>query len=451
MEENKKPRVALQDAERFPLLTDLSFLRTLQQDAEAPRYNFRSGDRLGAHHLAQVHRYAATLRGNPFPPDGQQPDWMPGFLAWCFRTVPFYGARRGGLADQPTMHRGDLGAAPWQFVSTDCNLDDLLVYQTSGTTGAPLDVLFDPVTQACWIPQLESVLALSGITLRRDPRSVAIALVCAQASTLTYASLSTYLEGAGVLKVNLSPADWHDAGHRLRYLERYNPQVLTGDPFAFLALLELRPALRPEALVSSAMKLTDGIRKELEAYFRCPVLDIYSLTECRMVAFAESGRHRAIRPDLHLEVFDPAADRALPEGERGELVITGGNNPFLPLIRYRTGDSCRLRTENGIPYLLDLEARRPVPFYTAAGKLVNPIDISRAMTDFPLAGFRLHQGADGGLRFTGWSHAAVGEPIRAALVRLFGEDTGIEVQLTPPDTHSPPKPVTYSSDLAPTP
>lgn len=43
-------------------------------------------------------------------------------------------------------------------------------------------------------------------------------------------------------------------------------------------------------------------------------------------------------------------------------MVTGGNNPFLPLMRYRTGDFCSLKIENGVPFLVDLEARNPVVF-----------------------------------------------------------------------------------------
>ena len=449
MEENKKPQVALSDRERFPLLTDLSLLNRLKQDSQAPRFNFESGDRLQAHHLLKVQQYGRSiLEEHKFWNKGETPQWMPEFLSWCSRTVSFYKGRSDRLEDQPSISRADISREPWAFVSSDCSLDDLLVYQTSGTTGAPMDVLFDPVSQACWLPQLQSILAHYNIQMEAGPEQLAVALICAQQSTLTYASLSTYLKGAGILKINLNPADWHDPAHRTGYLEKLNPQILTGDPFAFLALLSLKPNIKPKALVSSAMKLTDGIREALENYFQCPVLDIYSLTECRMVAFAAGGRHRAIRPDLYLEILDPQSDRVLPYGERGELTITGGNNPFLPLIRYRTGDYCRLEIDQGIPYLLDLEARQPVAFYNQQGKLINNVDISREMTRHPLAGFTLHQHANGSLRFTGWSDEALAQPVSSSLQALFGEEVLMEVQIKAIEPNTSPKSVTYTSELS---
>lgn len=445
---NKKPVVRLSDQERFPQIEDLSFLMQLRQDEFAPLFNFQSGDRLDRKKLELVNQYAAEIRGGQkFWAKGRTPDWLEDYLLMCKRTVPFYKNRPKSFYHQPTIDRSIIGSVPWQFVSSESNLEDLLVYQTSGTTGAAMDVLFDPVSQACWLPQLQSILDLHGISLDSRPDNVTIALVCSQSSTLTYASLSTYLKGSGVLKINLNPSDWRDQAHRIQYLEKYNPQILTGDPFAFMDLLALKPRITPKALVSSAMKLTEGIRKKLEDFFACPIIDIYSLTECRMIAFAENNRHRVIRPELYLEVFDQEKDTLLPSGERGELVITGGNNPFLPLIRYRTGDYCRLKIENGIPFIVDLEARSPVAFYTMDGSFINNIEISRAMTNFPLIGFELHQDSNYHLRFTGWSNDNLQPDIHDALIQIFGNDGPIDVIILPVDSERNAKSVSYSSEL----
>jgi phenylacetate-CoA ligase len=212
--------------------------------------------------------------------------------------------------------------------------------------------------------------------------------------------------------------------------------------------MELKPQLSPKALVSSAMKLTEGMRKKLESFFKCPVLDIYSLTECRMIAVADEGnRYRAIRPELFLEVFEPVTDTPVKTGERGELVVTGGNNPFLPLIRYRTGDFCSLHFENDVLYLIDLEARKPVALYKKDGSFVNNIEVSRAMMDLPLAGFSLHQNADKSILFTGWSSdKTLNTTIHQELQKIFGQDCNINVNIKHPEANSS-KPVSYSSDL----
>lgn len=449
MEENNKgPKQALNDRERFPLLEDFSLLHKLKQDELAPGFNFNSGDRLTQQHLEKVNAYASQIRrSTPTSWELQEPAWMDAFLQDCFRTVPFYKSRSGNLSQQESIRRDDLRIAPWSFVSSQANLNDLLVYQTSGTTGAALDVLFDPVSQACWIPQLQAILDSYGIEIGSADRHVAIALICSQESTLTYASLSTYLNGSGILKINLNPAEWQDPEHSVQYLEKYNPEILTGDPFAFSALLKLKPKISPKALVSSAMRLTAGVRKALEAYFEVPVLDIYGLTECRMIAVADGNRYRAIRPELYLEILDPKTDRSLPDGEIGELAITGGNNPFLPLIRYRTGDFCSLKHDNGLLFLENFEGRSPQTFYSAAGKLINTVDVSRALSVFALAGFKLHQYKDFSLRFEGWTDLPLEVKISALLHQIFGPTANLTISLNPV-IHAH-KTVSYSSDHDP--
>ncbi len=430
MDESSDPQIALTDAERFPLLEDLSFLNTLKQDELAPKFNFKSGDRLDEVQLSKVKSYKKKYYDEKiFWNEGQTPIWMKDFLKWCHTTVPFYQNRDWDMHTSPTISREDIRKYPHLFVSNEASVEDLLVYYTSGSTGPKLDVLFDAVAQASWLPQIESVLKDFNISINGSKNTTAIALICAQEKTLTYASLSTYLEGAGILKVNLNPSEWNQPDDAKKYLEKYNPQILTGDPIAFMALLDLKPQLSPKALVSSAMKLTKGTKNKLENYFRCPVIDLYSMTECRNIAYASDKGHKAIRPDLYLEIFEEHKDVKLRNGERGELVITGGNNPFLPLIRYRTGDFCRLKIENGIPYLIDLEARNPVVFYTKSNLKINNIDISNGLSKLSLAGFKMHQTKDKGIQFKGYSNDCTSEEIIEVLNVIFKNDIDIQVDI----------------------
>ena len=63
------------------------------------------------------------------------------------------------------------------------------------------------------------------------------------------------------------------------------------------------------------------------------------------------GIECAARDGIHVwddhylpEVVDPASGRALPDGERGELVVTTLTRQGLPLVRYRTHDVTRVRS-----------------------------------------------------------------------------------------------------------
>ncbi|MDV7137766.1 AMP-binding protein [Maribacter sp. TH_r10] len=431
MEENRGPQLGLTDRERFPTIDDFSLLNQLRQDAYAPTFNFKSGDRLTMEHLQKVRHYEAEIlqKNQTFWKAGEQPSWMGSYLKWCHSTVPYFMGKGKELAKYPTISRNELRDIPHLMVSKEADLEDLLVYHTSGSTGPIMDVLFDPVSQASWLPQIISVLDNFGINMEMGKDKVAIAMICAQEKTLTYASLSSYLEGAGILKLNLNPAEWSNPNDAISYLEKYNPQVLTGDPTAFMALHGLQPKIRPKAMISSAMALNKNTQKVLEQYFRCPVIDVYSLTECRNIAYATENGHRAIRPDLYLEIFDPNEDILLPNGERGELTVTGGNNPFLPLVRYRTGDFCGIELKDGIPYLIDLEARQPVVFRTKTGRIINTIDISRALSRYPLVGFKMHQSKNIKIDFKGFSNETIQPDITKVLREILKDEVPLKVEI----------------------
>lgn len=448
MAENNEPKAVLSDAERFPLLRDLTFLNTLKQDIQAPHYNFRSGDRLEKHHLKKLKAYKEGYDAYEKIEPNKIPTWVTQYVKNSIDQVPFYKGRSYHFNEHPTCVKEEIRKQPWLFIDNHAPVNELLVYSTSGTTGPAMDVNFAPETQASWIIQLEFIMNRLGIQFSSDPQKVAIALICHQDKTLTYASLSTYLKGSGVLKINLNASEWNNIQDRIDYLEKYNPEVLTGDPLAFMALKELQPNVRPKLMVSSAMKLLPALQKELSAYFKCPVMDIYSMTECRMIAYREGNRYRSIRPDLYLEVFDKESDELLPYGEFGELVITGGNNPFLNMIRYRTGDYGCLELENGIQYIKKLEAREPVVFYSNDDKLINHIDISRAMIHIPLGGFGLHQNSDKSLQFIGWGDEKNRLAIYDVLHRIFGESYPVEIKIHPISSMKTiHKKTIYTSDL----
>ncbi|MFZ5951671.1 MAG: AMP-binding protein [Candidatus Rifleibacteriota bacterium] len=438
---------ALTDDERFPLLNERRLLNELRQDSHAPKFNFASGDRLDKEALQRVKKYARQIKKGKFWQPGSFPADLPAFYRWCREKVPAYRNYPEDFTCSPTMRREAIAARPWLFVADDSRLEDLLVYSTSGTTGSPMPVLFDPGSQACWIPQLESILDQDGIKLEGGPERVSICLVCLQKETLTYASLSTYLNGAGVLKINLNLSDWSSPGDPVAYLEKYDPEIITGDPFTLMALIRMAPDIRPKAMVSSAMVLQQGLRKKLEKHFKCPIYDIYSLTECRMIAVSRKpGVHRLIRPELFVEIMDPDRDVVLPDGEVGEIVVTGGSNPFLPFVRYRTGDFARIHYGRGFVELHDLQGRAPCILVDDTGRFVNNVDVSRELCRFMLAGYSLHQKADRSVIFCGWGENVEKNEIKKTLQAIFGEKIKLRVSIKTEILNAAKK-VQFSSDI----
>jgi phenylacetate-CoA ligase len=400
------------------------FHNELLEHAAAPRFNFTSTDLLTADSLQEVKGFASELllSGRFWLPGGR-PDWLSSFVEEAFRQVPYYrayGRAPREFATIPPFGREVLRDQPWSLVPDHLSLDALTVYTTSGTSGSALSIPTHPAVSSKLLFLIERLLSDKGVSLPRGTGKVAIALVACQQETLTYASVSQALDGAGFVKLNLSPHAWRDPRHRAQYLQDLGPAVITGSPYAFEVLSQVVPNLRPQALVSAAVALHDGHAAELSRRFGCPVFDLYSMTEARGIAgrCADSSEFALLSPDLFVEILGPD-DQPLGEGEVGEIVLTGGRNPYFPLLRYRTGDRGALLFRGGQPYLKAFEGRQAVCLQGHDGQEIPTLDVVHALKALPLVGFSLDQDSDRSLRFEycgACSVQQVAEPLEA----LFG-------------------------------
>jgi phenylacetate-CoA ligase len=115
------------------------------------------------------------------------------------------------------------------------------------------------------------------------------------------------------------------------------------------------------------------------------------------------------------------------------------------LLRYRTGDFARLDPEGDRAVLRDLEGRPPVCLLDDQGRVVNTIDVSRALAPFSLARFQLHQTRDGALSLA-VSGAMQHGPLRAALDPLFGPRARLSIKPIPEGSDAGRKLLQYTSE-----
>ena len=185
---------------------------------------------------------------------------------------------------------------------------------------------------------------------------------------------------------------------------------------------------RPGALVSTAATLSPALKTSLEVRYGCPVIDLYSTTETGPIAYSDPDGEGfcLLPPDLYVEIIDTDGFPLAP-GDFGEIAVSGGRNPYLPLLRYRTGDFARLRPEGTVadpaPRLYDLQARQPVRLRAASGALVHPLDIGYVLRRQTWVQHELVQRADGSLRLVlrpGSDQSLDRDALRAGLEELFG-------------------------------
>ena len=439
------PRVA-DDADRFPVLSEAGrqMLRFLREHPSAPIFRNQSGHKLTAAEVAALPAEEARVREarvswSPAPP------WLPEFIARTWAEVPFFrrqGAPPARLEDVAPTSRGDLAGDVAAFVPDGLPVDRLIQYATSGTTGHPLLVPSHPRVAACYLALHKRALDRAGVELTAGAGRVGVALLGFQKKCFTYVSVTPAMGESGLVKLNLHPDDWRDPGDRARYLEALDAEVLSGDPISFAELLELDAELAPRALLSTAMALAPGLRERLAGRFGCPVLDLYSMNESGPIAVfdPDAGGHVLLQPRLLVEILAADGSR-LPPGERGEVTLTGGFNPYLPLLRYRTGDVAALDLAGAEPVLVGLVGRRPVRFRAADGSWRNNVDVSHALAPHAAAQIALHQAADGSFRLR--ARGGQLDAMRGSLVALFGAGARIEVEELAADD----KVLSYTSDL----
>lgn len=147
------------------------------------------------------------------------------------------------------------------------------------------------------------------------------------------------------------------AGNTMRQLEimqDFGSTILTCTPSYALYLGEMaemeridRESLKLKAGIFGAEMWTEEMRNEIEKRLNITALNIYGLTEVigpgvAMECEDKSGLH--ISDDhFYPEIIDSKTLEALPDGEKGELVLTTLTREGMPVIRFRTKDVTALR------------------------------------------------------------------------------------------------------------
>lgn len=432
--------------ERNPLMTSAGWrqLRRILAHPHAPRWNFETGDRLQVEDLEAVDAFRTKAVAHVERPASRPSDEI---LAWVaarrdevelFRErIPVGFDLARDWDHLPTMSREDLAVSPERFMPGSAELDRLIVYDTSGTTGHALVVPHHPRTVALNHVFAELLLRDWDVPFRFDAEGVACVNVCAQRHTYVFANVFAVWKDAGFAKVNLHPADWARGAEDARaFLADLDPVLITADPVTLAEMMRWEIRLRPGAIVSTALTLSPGLRERAEAFYGCPVVDWYSSTETGPLAYAvpDGKGRRLVAPDCWVEILDEEGS-AVADGAWGEIAVTGGRNPYVPLLRYRTGDRGRVELVEGPRgperRLADIEGRAMCFYRDMAGGLVNPVDVSRIMRLH--AAFVQHeflQRADGSLRcrVRPAPHAPLDlRALEGAIRQLFGDEQPLEI------------------------
>jgi phenylacetate-CoA ligase len=160
--------------------------------------------------------------------------------------------------------------------------------------------------------------------------------------------------GAERLGLAVIPLGGGMTERQVQLIADFKPEIIMVTPSYMLAIADEmeRQGFSPKHSslrvgIFGAEPWTNELRKQIEERLSLQAMDLYGLSEVIgpgvAAECAEAKDGLTIWEDhFYPEIIDPASGAVLPDGEKGELVLTSLTKEALPVIRYRTRDLTRL-------------------------------------------------------------------------------------------------------------
>ena len=301
---------------------------------------------------------------------------------------------RRALQNFPLVEKVDLQNDLSSFVCDNFEAERAFKVTTSGSTGVPLELVDDEDSLVEYSAVYYRILAAYGIA-----SGSRIANIIADSDRSPRRIESQPLAGVcEIARENLLTGDGCANEEAIGFLRQWKPVALLGNP-SDLLLLALRLGETAEALptvkvlLSSGENLPDQMRATIEGIMNCPVREIYSMQECKAIAWqCPEGSFHVNEDRVLVEDVDHSS------GQR-EFVITHFCNLSMPLIRYRTGDLGTLSRDDDskcpcgrdLKCIGGLSGRDRGFLVTPDERLISPRSIKEFLTGLPLTVWRIVQ------------------------------------------------------------
>src|SRR3982750_1476863 len=220
------------------------------------------------------------------------------------------------------------------------------IHASSGTTGKPTVVGYTARDIETWTHLMARSIRAAGA---RPGDKVHIAY----GYGLFTGGLGAHY-GAERLGLAVIPLGGGMTERQVQLIADFKPEIIMVTPSYMLAIADemQRQGLDPKKSslrvgIFGAEPWTNELRHSIEARTSLQALDLYGLSEVIGPGVAaeciETKDGLTFWEDhFYPEIVDPKSGEPLPDGEKGELVITSLTKEALPIIRYRTRDLTRL-------------------------------------------------------------------------------------------------------------
>lgn len=281
-----------------------------------------------------------------------------------YNTVPYYRQKMidKGIKPQDIKTLKDLSKLPfvtkqdmrdtYPFGLFAVPKDKLIrIHASSGTTGKPTVVGYTKKDLEVWTECVSRIACMGGA------KPTDVAQICFGYGMFTGAlGLHYGLENIGA---TIIPSSTGNSEKQIMYMKDFGTTLLVATPSYALRLAEVAREMGLDPAKDLGIKigllgselLTDSMREEVYKFWGKDVLVTSNYGMSELMGPGVSGECEYLC-GMHInedhfipEIIDPVTGEVLPEGEKGELVITCISKEALPLIRYRTKDITRLYYE----------------------------------------------------------------------------------------------------------
>lgn len=342
--------------------------------------------------------YAAELRGNQtFTSEDLvqlQEIKLSQIVNIAYNNVPYYNAlfsklrlnpsdirKKSDLVKLPILTKDEIKSCPEQFINKNFALKKLLVRNTSGTSGKPLNIYCDKESLRRNYAFFIRTRSWKNIEMGERRVTFGGRIVVPQNQT------SPPFWRYDINENNLLFSSYHMSKKNLECyysrIRKFEPVEIRGYPSSlyFLASYIKKnqlPPLAPKGIFTTAETLMEYQREVIEEWLGCKVSDQYGSTEMvNFITQCNKGTYH-IHPDYSIVEVVKDGEPVNP-GEAGEIVCTSFINQAMPLIRYKLGDIVKLSTKNcgcglNFPVVEQIIGRTDDVLFTTGGTPVGRLD-----------------------------------------------------------------------------
>jgi len=272
------------------------------------------------------------------------------------------------------------------MIARGVDLRKCLVTETSGSTGIPTKVVYDPpASDFSKAINLRSHIE-NGLTLT--------------SKWAIFGDPHHFPKPKWFQKFGFFSPQWISVfdpiEKQLEFLQGFKPDILGGYTSSILLLAQAVKErgitdITPKAVISTSELLDPGTREYIDSVFNLKMIDHFGCVELNRTAW-ECSEHAGYHIDVDAVVMEFISDgEAAAPGERGEIVYTGLYNYAMPLIRYAIEDVGVPSDEKcpcgrGLPLMKLVEGRSDSFMQTPDGRTISPIIWTLIMRQIPGVG-----------------------------------------------------------------